>query len=106
MTNVIVEYCVCLFVRLDLRGISQIVGNRRVQCSECREPHTFFCLFCHLLQAMSSSPRLSDKELAKINAAAVTREYRVQPHLGEALLCSVLQSLNAIRFRLSHSFCH
>jgi V-type H+-transporting ATPase subunit B len=26
--------------------------------------------------------RLSDKELAAINAAAVTNEYRVQPHLG------------------------
>jgi hypothetical protein len=27
--------------------------------------------------------RLSDKELAAINAAAVTKEYRVQPHLGQ-----------------------
>jgi hypothetical protein len=27
--------------------------------------------------------RLSDKELATINAAAVTKEYRVQPHLGQ-----------------------
>jgi len=26
--------------------------------------------------------RLSDRELAAINAAAVTKEYRVQPHLG------------------------
>jgi hypothetical protein len=26
---------------------------------------------------------MSDKELAAINAAAVTRKYRVQPHLGE-----------------------
>jgi V-type H+-transporting ATPase subunit B len=31
---------------------------------------------------MSGSPRISDKELAQINAAAVTKEYRVQPHLG------------------------
>jgi len=30
-----------------------------------------------------SSARLSDKELAQINAAAVTREYNVKPHLGE-----------------------
>ena len=30
-------------------------------------------------------PRMSDKELAAINAAAVTKEYRVQPHLGAAL---------------------
>jgi hypothetical protein len=28
-------------------------------------------------------PRISDKELAAINAAAVTKEYRVQPHLGK-----------------------
>lgn len=27
--------------------------------------------------------RLSDNELATINAAAVTKEYRVQPHLGQ-----------------------
>lgn len=26
--------------------------------------------------------RLSDRELAAINVAAVTKEYRVQPHLG------------------------
>jgi hypothetical protein len=31
----------------------------------------------------SADPRVSDKELAAINAAAVTREYRVKPHLGE-----------------------
>lgn len=31
---------------------------------------------------MAPSPRISDKELSNINAAAVTREYRVQPHLG------------------------
>jgi len=30
--------------------------------------------------------RLSDKELAQINAAAVTREYTVKPHLGMCLL--------------------
>jgi hypothetical protein len=30
---------------------------------------------------------MSDKELAAINAAAVTREYRVQPHLGEEPWC-------------------
>lgn len=29
--------------------------------------------------------RLSDRELSNINAAAVTREYRVQPHLGQLL---------------------
>lgn len=32
---------------------------------------------------MAPNPRLSDKELAQINAAAVTREYSVKPHLGE-----------------------
>jgi hypothetical protein len=31
---------------------------------------------------MATDPRISDKELAAINAAAVTREYRVQPHIG------------------------
>lgn len=31
---------------------------------------------------MAADPRISDRELAAINAAAVTREYRVQPHLG------------------------
>lgn len=31
---------------------------------------------------MVVDPRIGDNELAAINAAAVTREYRVQPHLG------------------------
>ena len=31
---------------------------------------------------MTSGTQISDGELAAINAAAVTREYRVQPHLG------------------------
>ena len=31
---------------------------------------------------MVVDPRISDNELAAISAAAVTREYRVQPHLG------------------------
>jgi hypothetical protein len=31
---------------------------------------------------MSSGARISDGELAAINAAAVTQEYRVKPHLG------------------------
>lgn len=35
----------------------------------------------------SSDPRISDRELAAINAAAVTREYRVQPHLGTIAYC-------------------
>lgn len=29
-----------------------------------------------------ADPRLSDKELAALNAAAVTREYNVHPRLG------------------------
>ncbi|KAL4251882.1 V-type proton ATPase subunit B [Abortiporus biennis] len=33
------------------------------------------------LRMTAADPRISDKELAAINAAAVTREYRVQPHL-------------------------
>jgi hypothetical protein len=31
---------------------------------------------------MASGSRISDGELAAINAAAVTQEYRVKPHLG------------------------
>lgn len=31
---------------------------------------------------MTSGAQISNGELAAINAAAVTREYRVQPHLG------------------------
>lgn len=30
----------------------------------------------------AGSVRMSNSELAAINAAAVTKEYRVQPHLG------------------------
>jgi V-type H+-transporting ATPase subunit B len=30
-----------------------------------------------------SDPRISDQELAAINAAAVTKEYRVKPHIGQ-----------------------
>ncbi len=31
---------------------------------------------------MAPDPRLNDKELAAINVAAVTREYRVDPRIG------------------------
>lgn len=31
---------------------------------------------------MVQSPRMSDEELLRINAAAVTREYKVNPHIG------------------------
>lgn len=45
-----------------------------------------------------SSPRLSDRELARINAAAVTREYNVKPHLGEPLKHPYLQDrLNGLQ---------
>lgn len=37
-----------------------------------------------------SDPRISDQELARINAAAVTKEYRVQPHLGIPIFQSLL----------------
>jgi hypothetical protein len=33
-----------------------------------------------------TNARLSDKELANINAAAVTKEYRIKPHLGVLLM--------------------
>ena len=39
---------------------------------------------------MAIDPRISDNELAAINAAAVTKEYRVQPHIGEAPSWNVL----------------
>lgn len=51
--------------------------------------------------SMASGPRLSDAELAGINAAAVTREYRVQPHLGEEkALTAVFYTLIPSRMRL------
>lgn len=46
---------------------------------------------------MVVDPRISDNELAVINAAAVTREYRVQPHLGMfATTCPFLSWSDAI----------
>ena len=45
---------------------------------------------------MVVDPRISDTELAAINAAAVTREYRVQPHLGTFATCSFLSWSDAI----------
>lgn len=41
------------------------------------------------IQTMVVDVRMSDRELAAINAAAVTREYRVQPHLGASLLIAL-----------------
>ncbi|THH08882.1 hypothetical protein EW145_g2407 [Phellinidium pouzarii] len=38
---------------------------------------------------MAPSPRLSDKELAAINAAAVTKEYSVKPHLDYRTVSAV-----------------
>lgn len=52
---------------------------------------------------MAADPRLSDKELAAINAAAVTREYRVQPHLGASIKCRRQMEAESLSFRLSHS---
>ena len=33
-----------------------------------------------------ANARISDRELANINAAAVTKEYRIKPHLGTSLV--------------------
>jgi hypothetical protein len=57
--------------------------SRIVKCSgtPLRLGLSTFPLFTFI--TMAPDPRLSDKELAAINAAAVTQEYRVQPHLGE-----------------------
>jgi len=41
------------------------------------------------IQTMVVDVRISNSELAAINAAAVTREYRVQPHLGASLLIAL-----------------
>ncbi|KAH0832066.1 hypothetical protein J3R83DRAFT_12974 [Lanmaoa asiatica] len=45
-------------------------GERKLECGH------------NILQVMVVDTRISDRELTAINAAAVTREYRVQPHLG------------------------
>jgi hypothetical protein len=55
----------------------------------------------------NADPRVSDKELAAINAAAVTREYRVQPHLGEHRQFSArLPDLTDISYRLQDGICY
>ena len=41
-----------------------------------------FTLHLPTFITMAHDPRLSDKELAVINAAAVTQQYHVKPHLG------------------------
>lgn len=54
---------------------------------------------------MSSSPRISDAELAAINTAAVTQQYKVQPRIGpSAAPVRGRQPLSRSR-RLSHCFC-
>ena len=56
---------------------------------------------------MAPDPRLSDKELAKINAAAVTQEYHVQPHLGGLAADFLTYPIKYILFvRLPHSSSH
>lgn len=54
---------------------------------------------------MAPGPRLSDKELAAINAAAVTREYTVKPHLGKYSMVPDKQNLILWIFRLQNSIC-
>jgi V-type H+-transporting ATPase subunit B len=56
---------------------------------------------------MVADPRMSDGELAAINAAAVTREYRVQPHLGAFKSISITRRRAVIDepSRLPHCFC-
>lgn len=55
---------------------------------------------------MVVDPRISDRELAAVNAAAVTREYRVQPHLGMFSTSSVLVLVRHHLSRLSHCIRH
>ena len=41
------------------------------------------------------SPRLTDRELLRLNAAAVTREYNVKPRLG-AFICDCVLALDEV----------
>lgn len=54
---------------------------------------------------MPPSPRLSDKELAALNVAAVTKEYNVKPHLGTSHLLKASQHRlrRIVLFRLPDS---
>jgi V-type H+-transporting ATPase subunit B len=55
---------------------------------------------------MAPDPRMSDGELAQINAAAVTREYNVKPHLGKhPHITHLKQVLTLGCCRLSDSIC-
>lgn len=75
-----------------------VLGGRQAQVGECSH---------NISQVMVVDPRISDRELATINAAAVTREYRVQPHLGMfTATCPFLSWSDTISFRLSHCICH
>ncbi|THH16982.1 hypothetical protein EW146_g3747 [Bondarzewia mesenterica] len=67
----------CKVVLLEFRPASRFSpGNpQRIIFLQQALLHTLYSAMA------SSDPRISDKELAAINAAAVTREYRVQPHL-------------------------
>jgi len=76
---------------------------------------TIYIEFCWLaLEAAAqdanmtaTKARISDKELAAINAAAVTREYRVTPHLGKNNLVRLFQLLNRpLPSRLSNGVRH
>ncbi len=59
----------------------------RLNCSVLQRTASayFFVNPQSTVQDKMADARLSDKELAAINAAAVTREYRVKPHLGESM---------------------
>lgn len=80
----------------DIRGVGKsesLSADGRLRCRNrwtgrhCIEsPKSLpFLLPPRTTSTMPASPRLSDHELANINAAAVTREYTVKPHLGEDL---------------------
>ena len=71
-----------------------MTGCRRIRAplagALAAEPDVTVSSFCPVRLRLTSttsdmvaSPRISDHELAAINAAAVTREYNVKPHLGE-----------------------
>lgn len=46
--------------------------------------------------SIMANARLSDKELANINAAAVTKEYRIKPHLGTKFRVVLKEMLSSL----------
>lgn len=70
--------------------VGKLIIGRLTACPPCRSstarPWSLHSTSSNQTPSrMAADPRISDRELAAINAAAVTREYRVQPHLGASV---------------------